>query len=385
MMNLLLRYPRPAAVQRRAPRLGRPGALLLLLALVLGGCDVKPGIIFPPVAGAPQWPGPPEPTRIAWVGQLESDTDLKPGVSGLEAFGQAVFGKKPAHSMLTPFALCTDAQGGKEGTRLFVADSNAQLVHVFNLITRKYEMWKPGKKEPVLSQPVGIAWDADAPGPKDGPAGRLLVADSVAGTIFVFGATGKYVGQLGAGLLQRPCGLAIEPGTRRIVVADAKAHQVIFLEPDGREALRIGSRGTKLGEFNFPTAVTFDTQGQLYVCDALNFRIQQFDHAYKAVRSVGKKGDLPGYFAQPKGLALDGEDHLYVLDSQFENVQLFDDHGRLLMDFGHEGRGPGEFWLPTGIFIERKPDGAARIWLADSYNRRVQVFNYLPLALEVKP
>ena len=53
---------------------------------------------------------------------------------------------------------------------------------------------------------------------------------------------------------------------------------------------------------------------------------------------------------------------------------LFQPDGTLLMTFGQEGHGPGEFWLPGGIHAD--PDG--RIYVADSYNRRVQVFEYRP-------
>ncbi|MEI8196424.1 MAG: 6-bladed beta-propeller [Phycisphaerae bacterium] len=360
--------------------------ICLFSLVLLGGCATEPGILFPQAATMPAWPPPPETARIVWVGQLMTDRDLKPGVNGMEAVGQAIFGKHDPRAMGSPYALCTD--GGKDGGRLFVADSNAHVVHMFDLATRKYQTWKPGKKAPPLNIPVGVAWDA-GPAETSGAGagdqnGRLLVSDSAAGVIFVFDSTGKYIGQLGAGILQRPCGLALEPGTRRIVIADAKAHQIVVLDPDGREVARIGSRGTRLGEFNFPTTVAFDTQGQLFVCDTLNFRVQQFDRAYKPVRIVGKKGDMPGYFAQPKAIALDAEDHLYVLDSQFENVQLFDSQGRPLMDFGEEGSGPGQFWLPTGIFIERGAAGTARIWLADSFNGRIQVFDYKPAPTEVQ-
>jgi len=62
-----------------------------------------------------------------------------------------------------------------------------------------------------------------------------------------------------------------------------------------------------------------------------------------------------------------------VVDNQFENVQIFDRAGQLLMAFGGSGDGPGEFSLPSGITI----DDRDRIWVADSYNRRVQVFQYL--------
>jgi hypothetical protein len=61
------------------------------------------------------------------------------------------------------------------------------------------------------------------------------------------------------------------------------------------------------------------------------------------------------------------------VDSRFENVQIFDRSGSLLLFFGEEGIGPGEFWLPGGIYI----DGNDRIWICDSYNGRLQVFEYV--------
>jgi len=43
------------------------------------------------------------------------------------------------------------------------------------------------------------------------------------------------------------------------------------------------------------------------------------------------------------------------------------------MAFGNHGRGYGEFWLPTGIFIDRND----MIYISDSYNKRIQIFEYL--------
>ena len=60
-----------------------------------------------------------------------------------------------------------------------------------------------------------------------------------------------------------------------------------------------------------------------------------------------------------------------MVDARFENVQVFDRTGRLLLVFGEEGTGPGQFWLPAGIFV----DPNDRIWVCDTYNRRVQVFD----------
>jgi sugar lactone lactonase YvrE len=344
-------------------------------ALLLAACASKPGVLFPPLADAPKWPPPPDEPRISYVGQLRTDQDLKPAVEGLDALGQLIFGKKDALSMLSPLAVCTDGKN-----RLFVADSNAQLVHVFNLENRQYARWTPGKGQAPFSQPVGLAWD---PLQK-----RLLVSDSVAAAVLMFNDAGTYIGHLGGAVadkkLQRPVGIAVDTTAAhhgRVLVADAKLHQVVVFSADGKLEAEIGQRGEGPGEFNYPTYLAMDPAGLLYVSDSLNFRVQQFDADLKFVRQIGRKGDLPGYFAQPKGIATDSEGHLYVVDAQFENVQLYNRQGQVLMDLGQEGTRPGEFWLPAGICIDppSRQGDANRIYVADSYNRRIQVFDYKAL------
>jgi YD repeat-containing protein len=334
-------------------------AILLLLLSLLAGCGSRQGIVFEPLPNPPRWPAPPEPARIVYIGQLATSTDLKPARSGFQILGESLFGTSVSYSMLTPFSAASDG-----ADRIFVADATAQLVHVFNLHTREYEQWRPQGDNQQFSQPVAVAWDPD---------GKLIVSDSIGGVLWVFDGEGHVVAKLGEGLLQRPCGVAIEPATHHIFIADSLAHQVVVLSAQGHVLARIGKRGSAPGEFNFPTAVALDSRGRLYVCDALNFRVQQFDNRFVPLRSIGTKGDMPGCFAQPKALAVDRDDHLYVLDAQFEAVQVFDPEGRLLLSFGEEGRQPGQFWLPTGISI----DAQSRIWIGDSYNRRVQLFEYL--------
>jgi len=52
-------------------------------------------------------------------------------------------------------------------------------------------------------------------------------------------------------------------------------------------------------------------------------------------------------------------------------VQIFDKKGDLLLVIGKEGTGSGQFSLPSGIFI----DGSDRVWICDTYNKRVQVLD----------
>lgn len=336
------------------------GAVLAGLIAGASGCGRPAGVVFEPSDGRYRWPPPPDEARVAYVGQLRANQDLKPGRSFGQRVGAALFGREAALTMLSPLAVCTDG-----ADRVFVADSNAQLVHVFDLATRKYQRWRPPEKLGAFSQPVGLAWD---------PAGRLLVSDSVQAAILVFGTRGEYLGALAGDRLSRPCGLAVAPGSRQIVVADAGAHQVVFLSPEGAELGRLGSRGSEPGRFNFPTNVALDARGNLYVSDSLNFRVQVFGPDLVPIRQIGRKGDMPGYFAQPKGVAVNAEGNLFVVDAHFEAVQLFDPEGTLLLTFGREGHGPGEFWLPAGIFADAK----GRLWIADSYNQRIQVFELIP-------
>ncbi|HTW95253.1 MAG TPA: 6-bladed beta-propeller [Tepidisphaeraceae bacterium] len=339
-------------------------SLLTVLAgiCLLASCAHDAGIIFPPLSDAPHWPevGPP---RIRYVGQLSSSADLKPAVSGFQAIGSLLFGGGTTDSIQNPMAVCTDNAG-----RVFIADTQGRAIVVMDMNSRLCSRWTTVGVQ--MQTPVGLAYDASAQ--------RLLVADSTNASIYCFDADGKYAGTLAAGQFRRPCGIAIDPRNGRIFVADVTAHQVVVLTPTGEVIERLGSRGSELGEFNYPTYVALDSQGRLYVADSLNFRVQEFGPDLQPIRQIGSQGDAPGYFAQPKGLAIDRDDHLYVVDSQFEAIQIFDHTGQLLLDFGEQGRHAGEFWLPTGIFIDRDN----RLWVADSANHRIQVFDYLPEATQ---
>lgn len=321
--------------------------------ILLGGC-APAGVIFAPLEQPLFWPLPPERPRIHYVGQIESSDDLQ----APKTLGEVFFGGRDNHTMLSPYALCTDSRD-----RLLVADSNGQMVHVFDLKKRTYASWTIQDEDWSLTQPVGILYDA---------RGRVLVSDSVSGTLFVFSGVGKFLGTLGAQFLARPTGIVEDRVRGRLYVADPGTHTIVVMDLDGHLLHQIGRRGIKAGQFNFPTNVAVDSLGRLYVSDSLNFRIQVFSPDFEPIRQFGGKGDMPGYFQQPKGLALDSSDQLYVVDARFEAVQVFDDEGTLLLPFGQEGSGPGEFWLPAGIHIDKND----RLWIADSYNRRVQVFDY---------
>jgi DNA-binding beta-propeller fold protein YncE len=215
-------------------------------------------------------------------------------------------------------------------------------------------------------KPTGIAVD---------PSGTVFVADATLNRVFGYAPTGELVVAIGHdGDLESPAGMAVDGVRRRLYVADSKKHQVFcYSTADGTAIRTIGRRGSEPGEFNFPTNVSVDKEGRLYVTDTLNFRIQTFDPEGRPIGAFGTLGDTPGSLNRPKGLAVDDEGHVYVADTSFNNFQIFDQTGQLLLFVGSVGSGPGEFFLPAGMFI----DARNRVYVVDQGNARVQVFQYL--------
>ncbi len=328
-------------------------AMFALAALC--GCQAPRGPVFPAIDPPIVWPRPPETPRIRYVGQLTGGRELgahPPGWSPLRAL---IAGPPPQRAFSTPTAVAVD------GPRVYVADGQMQCVHVLDLEARTIDAISNAGGSPLL-------WPSDV-----AIAGEhLVVADSRAAAVHWFDLAGRHLESTGAGEFIRPAAVAWHAPSRRLWVVDAGAHACILLGRDSLAPLRIGTRGSAAGEFNYPAGLAARDEA-IAIADSMNFRIQVLSPEGTPRLVFGRKGDAAGDFSLPRDVAYDSDNHLYVLDSQFENVQIFDPQGRLLLAFGREGNGPGEFWLPSGITI----DAQDRIWIADTYNRRVQVFQYL--------
>lgn len=336
-------------------RLHSAGAIVVLW---LGGCGQPAGEIFPAISPPVVFPAPPDAPRIAYVGALSTDRDLKPAVSGWQSLARAVSGPPQPQSVSAPAGLFVT-----EDDRLLVTDPPRRSLHIFDLQQRRYRVVTEAGPAPLIA-PADVAV-AD---------GRVFVTDAGRSAIDVFNLDGVHQTSWTSLNLARPVGLAFELSTRRLYVVDSARHECVAFDLEGREQLRFGGRGSEPGKLNFPTFVCADARHGVAIADSMNARVQRFTLDGQFIAAVGRKGDGAGDFSLPKGVAFDQRGHLHVADAQFENVQTFDAEGRLLMAFGREGQGPGEFWLPSKLFI----DSRQRLWVADSYNRRVQVFRILP-------
>jgi DNA-binding beta-propeller fold protein YncE len=304
------------------------------------------------------WPPAPQKSRIHFIRSISISSDIGQKKTWFRKALDSLLGREePENIMLRPYGVAASAN------KIYVTDPGLSLIHIFDLEKKKYRViYNAGGKE--LVSPMGISVDINE---------EVFVTDSVLKKVFIFNADGVLLGEIGSDeILFRPTGVAVDEN--RIYVVDTLQHQaLVFSKKDRTLLFRIGQNGTKDGDFNYPTHIFVSRDGQIYIVDSLNFRVQIFDQNGKLVSSFGKLGDALGDFSKPKGIAVDSENHIYVVDSQFDNMQIFDKAGKLLLVVGSTGRGPGKMSIPSGIFI----DNIDRIYVADSYNKRIQIFQYL--------
>ncbi|NJD25978.1 MAG: 6-bladed beta-propeller [Betaproteobacteria bacterium] len=265
----------------------------------------------------------------------------------------------PLKSLVRPQSIAVDGQG-----RILVSDVGKNAIYVFDEPNGRLDIWEFATRLARFASPSGIAI---------GPMGRIFVADSELATVFLLDPQGKSVPLIGADQLARPTGLAFDADEGELYVSDTGAHQIKVFDVTGRLLRTLGERGDEPGQFNYPTYIAL-RGNRLVVADTLNARIQvlTLDGSAKPL-VIGRRGTYFGDFVRPKGVAFDDEDNIYAIESYFDHLLIFNDKGRFLLPIGGTGTGPGRFFLPAGVHI----DGGSRVFVADTFNGRVAVFQFL--------
>ncbi|MGB9724494.1 MAG: flippase activity-associated protein Agl23 [Chloroflexia bacterium] len=217
----------------------------------------------------------------------------------------------------------------------------------------------------------------------------------------VLGSPGSSPGQLWA-----PGGIAVDArgnlfiadsGNHRVARFDAQGNPSSWgsfcdlltgegcLDPDGEGPLQPGD-----GQFKTPWGIAVDGQGRVYVADTWNHRIQVFDGEGNFLGKWGEgvlvdtgedataRSAHPFGFYGPRAVAVDSQGTIYVADTGNERILAYrvhpDESGRLsaeyLYQWGTTGSAPGQFLEPVGLAV----DAAGRLYVADTWNMRVQVF-----------
>lgn len=155
------------------------------------------------------------------------------------------------------------------GTRLVVADSNNNRV----------QLWDPAGPSVVWTATAAGGLAFAKPKAVAVSGGRAYVADTQNDRVVVLDtADGSFVRAFGAGQLSSADGVAVEPWSGDVWVADSVYHRLVEFAPDGRWLRNFGGRGSAPGKFNKPLHLailqTGSDTGLLFAVDSWNDRVQ---------------------------------------------------------------------------------------------------------------
>ncbi len=273
-----------------------------------------------------------------------------------------------------PRGVAVDGSGN-----VYVADSGANYrIQKLDVTPGASGNWETltqgsGKNPGQVSSPSSLAIDRD---------GNLYVADTrnhrvqkrdaATGVWSDWKKSDGFSGN-GAGEFMEPFGIAVD-GNGDVYVADTGNHRIQKLDTDTGSWNEWGQTGIVeghgLGEFSAPVAVAIDSRDNLYVSDYGNNRVQKLD-ATSGLWSEwgggdGQAGSALGEFENPSGIAVGGDDSVYVADRDNHRIQVRDANG--WSELGQRGSQPGQFEFPSDVAVDRE----GNLYVADINNFRIQ-------------
>jgi sugar lactone lactonase YvrE len=368
-------------------------ALLLLLAVCLAspvslraGDKKKRADTTPQPAAATKpeidtsklvWPNPPNIARVHWLNYyagMKIDYTPPTTTKKKQSWMDRVAGTKQEDNtdklktfpfqLLGPYGVAIDSKG-----LVYVADQKVGAIFIFNTETRDTTLIKNGADAHFAWINGLVIDDSD----------RLFVSDGKLRRVLVFNSKHEVEGQIAEGLVD-PVGLAIDNDNRFLYVVDEQQDEVFVYDADTLKLLRhIGTPGKKHtlttpGDFGGASNVAVDSDGNVYVTDTINSRVEIFDADGNFISTFGKPGDGPGYFFKPKGIAIDCDGHIWVADEYQDRVQVFNREGQLLTYIGdRHANDPGQFKALVGIAIDKQN----RVFTSEQYPGRLQMFRYV--------
>lgn len=244
--------------------------------------------------------------------------------------------------------------------------------------THVLQWGQPGEGDGEFKSPIGIAIDRQD---------VLYVTEFHGNRVQKFDTDGKFIGKFP--VAEHPGGIAVH-ADGRVFVAPMLLHKIVVYGTGGEQVAEFGELGEGDGQFNQPGGLAFGPDDELYVCDQSNHRIQVFTAEGKFLRKFGGHGTEPGQFgglgtkgsrlAGPHFLAFDAEGNLFVTEGAQGRIQKLSREGSPLLTWGKNDEGPGGFGgrekaarnaLPGPIGIALDHNG--NLWVSSS-NSRLQCF-----------
>ena len=247
---------------------------------------------------------------------------------------------------------------------------------------------KEGSSPGGLYCPLAVAIDSND---------RLFIAEwnySSHACISVFSVKGEFLTSFSHQDMSVPHAVAIHGDN--LYVTDTSVHSIFHFKiaTDFPLIAKRGSEGQQIGKFNSPRNLAVSNNGDVYVTDRYNHRVQIFDnsllhprsltqqlieqpkdikltadevyvlcednpcvhvfsHAGERLRSLISRGDQM-QVTDPSFFCLDSAENIIISDFVSHRIKIFTKAGNLITTLGEEGHQPGMFLFPSGLALTKE-------------------------------
>jgi DNA-binding beta-propeller fold protein YncE len=260
------------------------------------------------------------------------------------------------------------------GDRVYVTESDGEReTKIYDRQGGLLGALSPPDSSPATRTPVYVAVSPIT--------GDVYVSDRHSGAIDIYAPSGTWKGTVPSPdnpeTAWAPLALGFDDhGDLLVSDVAATGQRVLQLSPDGTLQRRLDTALTGDAPLAYPNGVAADSQGRILIADSNNGRVLVLDQTGDLALTIGRGGFGPA-LGLPRGVIVDELERVYVSDTTNHHVMIYSlgqsaDTTRLLATVGDEGIGDGAFEYPNGLALDR----AARLYIADRENDRVQVWTY---------
>lgn len=274
-----------------------------------------------------------------------------------DGFIAAAYGREKILS--APSHLITDSKN-----RLIVVDTDEAAIHVLD---GKNSFRIAGGVDRRLKRPTGVAVDQND---------NIYVSDAKRGVVVVYNSQGifqRYIGKFQdeESMIQEPTAIAIDrSGSGRLFVLDAPVNELLVYELDGHLLKRIGGRRNACTKLEAPSEIAVN-RDHIVIMDAYSSRVQVLDRDFKVVSQFKFRNVVGVPVRREMGLALNSEGNIYIVAPKTSELKEYTPTGEHIATLSLSNvHGDSSIITPTALWI----DSSNRIFVSDSHNSRVQVY-----------
>ena len=186
------------------------------------------------------------------------------------------------------------------------------------------------------------------------------------------------IGTYGAGLggMMWPTSVALD-SDENLYLSDEYFNKVTKLDREGNPISQWGRKGSGDGEFNQPSGLLI--RGEvMYVVDSRNNRIQMYTLDGDFIDQWGSAGEGNGEFNLPWGICDDSEGNIYIADWRNDRVQKFDAKGNHTLTIA--GGVNSVLDRPADVAV----DSSGTLFVADWGSQRLVVLDQMGNVLATK-